>query len=187
MPATIRLMIATVTKTCLMRQQNDTISIQFSGQLVRLLHWILRTVDPLFAVLVSWDGFLSFSRLFVQSLFDSDGFCVVFPLIHRTVFTLAVEYQCPTVSRLSCSSAVHICMIFWNFVVVCGEGFVPPSRELWLSVNWPILKSCQHGVISVFISLSSRSVSCVINSLFVSVPTTRAVSWTFLYHVFWNW
>ena len=99
MPATICLVIANMTKTRLMWQKKDTISVQFSGQLVRLLHWILWKVDSLFAVRVCWDGDFcpSFSRLFVQSLFDSDCFGVVFTLFHRTVFTLAVEYQYPTV------------------------------------------------------------------------------------------
>ena len=35
-----------------------TISIDLFDQLVRLFHWILRTVDSLFAILVCWDVFL---------------------------------------------------------------------------------------------------------------------------------
>ena len=93
MPATICLMIAIMTKKSMMRQQKGTISIQFSGQIVRHLHWIVRTVNSLFAM----DFCLSFSKLLVQSLFDSDGIGVVFTLFHRTVFTLAVEYQYPIV------------------------------------------------------------------------------------------
>ena len=59
MPATTNLMVATMTKMSLMKQWKDTISIRFSGQLVRLLRWILRTVESLFAVFVRWDGFLA--------------------------------------------------------------------------------------------------------------------------------
>ena len=95
--------------------EKDTISIQFSGQLVRLHHCILRTVDSLFAVLVCSDGFLcpSFSRLFEQSLFDSDGFGVAFTVFHRTVFTLAFEYRYPTVfTYVMLFCGAHVCMIF---------------------------------------------------------------------------
>ena len=48
-----------MTKTNELDEWKDTISIQFSGQLVRLLHWILRTGDSLFAALVCWGGFLA--------------------------------------------------------------------------------------------------------------------------------
>ena len=44
----------------------------------------------------------------------------------------------------------------------------------------------QYGVVSLFLCLFFRNVSCVVNSLSLSVPMTRAVSWTFLYHVLWN-
>ena len=51
-----------------------TISILLWDQLVRLLQWILRTVDSLFSIRVSWDVFLG---LLVQ-------------ILRRVVFTLSV-------------------------------------------------------------------------------------------------
>ena len=60
MPATIFQMIATTTKTSLMRVQKDTISIRFSGRLVQFLHCGGRGVDLVVVELVHWDGVLCY-------------------------------------------------------------------------------------------------------------------------------
>ena len=77
------------------------------------------------------DCCVSFSRLFVQSLFDSFGFGVVFTLVHRTFFPLAVEYRHPTIftslTRFCCN---HVWMVFFcNFVTVCAECSIASHRE----------------------------------------------------------
>ena len=48
------------------------------------------------------------------------------------------------------------------------------------------MKSCQQGVISLFLCLFGRDVSCVINSFSLSVSMTCAMRENFLYHIVWN-
>ena len=176
MLATICRRMPLSTKTSLMKQEKDTISIQFSGQLVRLLHWILRTVDSLFAALVCWDGF---SRLSVQSLVHSDGFGEVFTLFHRTVFYLGCWVPIPNcVHVFYALLSAHVCMIFFlifrrSVRRIASSHPIASRDSLWHSVNWSVLKSFQHGVIFLFIYHISRNVTCVINSLSLSVPMTR--------------
>ena len=58
MLVTIFQMIASTTKTSWMRLQNHTISIQFSGRLVQILHCSERMVDLVVVELAHWDGVL---------------------------------------------------------------------------------------------------------------------------------
>ena len=161
----------------------------FLGRLVQFLQWILRTVDSLFAALVCWDGVWSF---LLQTLRTT---ALWFWWLRRSLHVVPSDRF-----YLGCGVPIHNCFhvfyvllrctrmydLLWNFVVVCAECFVASNRDLWLSANQTILKSFQYGVISLFICIFCRSVSCVTNSLSLSVPMARAVSWTFLYHVLWN-
>ena len=113
----------------------------------------------------------SFSRLFVQSLSDSDGLGVVFTLFNQTVFIMAVECQYPTV--------------FTSFMLFCGATrmydlllkFRHSVRRRLRPIQSRAVTLCNsdnlevvpiYGVISLFICLFNRSVSCVINLFVVS-------------------
>ena len=69
MLATTHMLMSAMLKRNLMKWKMGTISILLLDQLVRLLHWILRTVDSLFAKRVSWDVFLG---LLIQILCAND-------------------------------------------------------------------------------------------------------------------
>ena len=110
---------------------------------------------------------VSFSRLFVQQLFD-------FFWLRR---------------GLHVGSSDRFSLGFWvpvpNFLSVLLRSVAVATHE-WSSFAIASWRACQYGVISHFLCLFSHSVSCVVNSLSPSMCMTCAVRWTFLYHVVRN-
>ena len=76
-----------------------------------------------------------------------------------------------------------VCMIFiWEIVIVCTELFIPPNRELWLSVNRASLKSIQDWNFPSFLPFWLQH---ELRGMFVAFqcPMMRATKWASLYHV----
>ena len=130
---------------------------------------MIRSLPYLFAGMDFWP---CSSRFFAQALFNVDGFGLVFALFHRTVLTLAVQYQ-PlvifglldrTLTSLMFFCGAHVCMIFICKFCQCAQKASCHPIASSDSVNRTGLKSVQDGLISLSLCTLSRNVSCVINS-----------------------
>ena len=165
-----------------------TTSSQSVDQHVQVLHCTRRTADLFFVEFVYWVGFSAsvLQLLLVVALWfwwlrrglhvgSSDRFyfgcCVPVPNCFHVFYAL-----------LRCTRLYDLLLKFRCSMRRMLRPIQSRAVTLWKSDNFEIVPNMESYLFCLF----SLSVSCVINSLSLSVPMTRAVSWTFLSQVLWN-
>ena len=165
-----------------------TTSSQCVDQHVQVLHCTRRTTDLFVVEFVYWGGFsasvlqlllavalwfwwLRRSLHVVSSYRFYLGCCVPVPNCFH------VFYAC-----LRCTLMYDLLLFFCRSMRRMLRHIQSRAVTLCKSENFEIVPNMESYPFCLF----SLSVSCVINSLSLSVPMTRAVSWTFLYQVLWN-